>query len=150
HEHLAELRASGQLIWLPHFLAMQAETLAACAQVEAGLDSLAEALALVDSTGECWFEGEIHRLNGEMLHLLSRQYEHRVEEEFTIALRIARSQAAKSLELRAASSLAQLWTKHGERQQAHDLLAPIYDWFVKDFDTANLREARELLEILAQ
>ena len=129
---------------------MQAETLAACGQVEAGLDSLAEALALVDSTGERWLEAEIHRLNGQVLHLLPRSDEQRVEEEFAIALRVARSQAAKSLELRAASSLARLWAEHGERQRAHDLLSPIYGWFVEGFGTADLRAAGELLETLAQ
>ena len=67
-----------------------------------------------------------------------------------MALRVARSQAAKSLELRAASSLARLWAEHGERQRAHDLLAPIYGWFVEGFGTADLREAGELLETLAQ
>jgi predicted ATPase len=147
---LAELRTSGQVYWLPYFLSMQAETLAACGQIEAGLSSLAEALALVDSTGERWLEAEIHRLNGEVLHLLPRRDKQGVEDEFATALRIARSQAAKSFELRAASSLARLWAEHGERQRAHDLLSPIYGWFSEGFDTADLREAKDLLKVLMQ
>ncbi len=147
---LAELRTSGQVYWLPYFLSMQAETLAACGQIEAGLSSLAEALALVDSTGERWLEAEIHRLNGEVLHLLPRRDKQGVEDEFAKALRIARSQAAKSFELRAASSLARLWAEHGERQRAHDLLSPIYGWFTEGFDTPDLREAKDLLKVLMQ
>ena len=68
---------------------------------------------------------------------------------FHHALAIARSQQAKSLELRASTSLARLWQQQGKRQEAHDLLAPIYHWFTEGFDTADLQEAKALLEALA-
>ena len=68
---------------------------------------------------------------------------------FHHALDIARNQQAKSFELRAATSLARLWQQQGKRQEAHDLLAPVYDWFTEGFDTADLQEAKALLEALA-
>ena len=68
---------------------------------------------------------------------------------FQQALDVARHQQAKSLELRAAMSLARLWQQHGKRTEAHELLAPIYGWFTEGFDTADLQEARALLEALA-
>jgi predicted ATPase len=64
-------------------------------------------------------------------------------------LRIARAQGARSLELRAAASLAALWAKHGERQRAHDLLAPAYEWFTEGFETADLKQTRMQVEQLA-
>ena len=66
------------------------------------------------------------------------------------ALDVARRQEAKSLELRAATSLARLWQQQGKRREAHDLLAPIYGWFTEGFDTADLQEARALLDILTE
>jgi predicted ATPase len=65
------------------------------------------------------------------------------------ALDVARRQEAKSLELRATTSLARLWQQQGKRQEAHDLLAPVYHWFTEGFDTADLQEAKALLEALA-
>jgi predicted ATPase len=64
-------------------------------------------------------------------------------------LDVARRQEARSLELRAAMSLARLWQQQGKRQAARDLLAPIYNWFTEGFDTADLQEAKALLDELA-
>jgi predicted ATPase len=61
---------------------------------------------------------------------------------------VARSQQAKSLELRAATSLSRLWQQQGKRYEAHDLLAPVYNWFTEGLDTADLQEAKALLEAL--
>ena len=73
------------------------------------------------------------------------------EAEFWLqrALDVARRQEAKSLELRTATSLARLWQQQGKRQKAHDLLAPVYGWFTEGFDTADLQEAKSLLDTLA-
>ena len=110
---------------------------------------LTEALALVDKTGERWYAPELHRLKGELLLQQSSDKQAEAETCFHHALDIARSQQAKSLELRAATSLARLWHQQGKRQEAHDLLAPVYGWFTEGFDTPDLQEAKELLEVLA-
>ncbi len=146
---LAHARASGQDFCRPYFLTMLAQTLAPCGQIEAGLEALAEALALIDSSEERWWEAEIHRLKGELLHSLSRQNDNEAEGELATALGIARRLGAKSLELRAAMSLAGLWAGRGERQRSRDLLAPVYGWFTEGFDTPDLKEAKALLDELS-
>ena len=70
------------------------------------------------------------------------------EAYFERALAVARAQQAKSWELRAAMSMARLWRDQGKRQEAHDLLAPIYGWFTEGFDTLDLKEAKALLDQL--
>ena len=111
-----------------------------------GCAVLAEALAVVDDNGErCW-EAELYRLKGELL--LARSAEQHAEAEacFHQALDIARRQQAKSWELRAAMSLSRLWQQQGKRAEARELLAPIYGWFTEGFDTADLQEAKALLD----
>ena len=96
-----------------------------------------------------WSEAEMSRLQGELrLQLASSDVPH-AEVCFQQALDVARRQQAKSLELRAALSLSRLWQQQGQRQAAHDLLAPIYGWFTEGFDTIDLREAQVLLAELA-
>jgi class 3 adenylate cyclase/tetratricopeptide (TPR) repeat protein len=116
-------------------------------QTETGLTVLAEALALVDHTGERYWEAEIYRLKGELL-LQAVPDAPQAEACFQQALAVARHQQAKSLELRAAMSLSRLWQQQGERAGARELLAPIYTWFTEGFDTADLQEAKALLENL--
>ena len=106
-------------------------------------------LAAVDSTGERYYEAELHRLKGECLLAPSIANYTEAEACFEQALDIARNQQVKSLELRAAMSLSRLWQQQGKRQEAHDLLAPIYHWFTEGFDTADLQEAKALLDELA-
>ena len=110
---------------------------------------LTEALTLVSSCGEGNYAAELYRLKGELLLQQATGHGDEVETCFHQALDIARHQQAKSLELRAAMSLARLWQQHGKCAEAHALLAPIYGWFTEGFDTADLREARALLEALA-
>jgi predicted ATPase len=90
---------------------------------------------------------EIHRIQGKLL--LAGSDGDAAEAAFREALSIARAQQAKSLELRAATSLARLWCGQGRRADAHDLLAPVYGWFTEGFDTLDLKEAKVLLEELA-
>jgi predicted ATPase len=110
---------------------------------------LAEALAVVDNTGERHWAAELYRLKGKLLLALSAEKHTEAATCFHQALDIARQQQAKSLELRAATSLSRLWQQQGKRGEARELLAPIYGWFTEGFDTADLREARALLEALA-
>jgi class 3 adenylate cyclase/predicted ATPase len=130
-------------------LAFLVETYGITGQAEEGLTVLAEALTLADKNDERWWEAELHRLKGELL--LQQNSNNHVEAEncFHHAIRIAQSQQAKSWELRAATSLARLWQQQGKRQEAHDLLAPVYGWFTEGFDTADLQDAKVLLDELA-
>ena len=89
----------------------------------------------------------MRRLQGELLWALSTQNAAEAEACLREALDVARSQQAKSLELRAAVSLARLWQQQGKRVEAHALLAPIYGWFTEGFDTADLQEAKLLAEL---
>jgi predicted ATPase len=125
-------------------------------QREEGLTLLAEALAAAHRTGERWCEAELYRLKGELtlqstvqgstFKVQSLQTE--AEECFQKAIDIARRQQAKSLELRATMSLARLWQRQGKRAEAWQLLGDVYGWFTEGFDTADLQEAKALLEEL--
>ena len=109
---------------------------------------MAEALAVGHETGQRYYEAELYRLKGELLLDLSMDKHSEAETCLHQALSITRRQQAKSLELRAAVSLARLWQHQGKRAAAYELLAPIYDWFTEGFDTADLQEAKVLLEEL--
>jgi predicted ATPase len=109
---------------------------------------LDEALTQVNQTEERYYEAELHRLRGALLLQQSLDNQAEAEGCFHHALGIARNQQAKSFELRAATSLAQLWHQQGKRQEAHDLLAPVYGWFTEGFDTLNLQDAKALLNAL--
>jgi predicted ATPase len=117
-------------------------------QPEEGLTVLTEALALVEKNDERWYEAELHRLKGELLLQLSLDNHADAETCFQQAISIAQNQSAKSWELRAATSLATLWKQQGKRQDAYELLAPVYGWFTEGFDTADLKDAKALLDEL--
>ena len=147
---LDEWRATDSAWLWPTYLALLAEALVKANQNEEAFSAIDEALATVRETSEGLYESELHRLRGTILLQLSRQQnEARAEKEYLEALEIARNQAAKSLELRAATSLAGLWREQGKVQQARELLAPVYGWFTEGFDTRDLKEAKALLEELA-
>jgi len=145
---LAAWRTTGAEVLRPYGLALLAKASAKVGQREAGLALLAEALAVLNDTGERRWEAEVYRLKGEMLRARSAEQDVAAETCFRQALDIARQQQAKSWELRAATSLAPLWQHQGKRKEAYDLLAPVYGWFTEGFDTADLQDARALLEEL--
>jgi predicted ATPase len=149
HQGLAAYRATGAGDHRPFFLALLAEACGKAGQSDEGLRVLTEALAAVDTTGERFYEAELYRLKGELLLQQTARDEQQAETCFHQALDIARRQQAKSLELRAAVSLSRLWQQQGKRAEARELLAPIYGWFTEGFDTADLQEAKALLEALA-
>jgi predicted ATPase len=145
---IAAWRATGAVLGVPYFCTVLAEVSDHLGHTEDGIQALAEAHTLVEQYEERWWEAEVHRLRGV---LLLRQPETPPEEAETWlrrALDVARRQQAKSLELRAAMSLTRLWQRQGKRTEARELLAPIYGWFTEGFDTADLQEARGLLEEL--
>ena len=149
HQGIAAGRATGAMLRVPYFCAVLADVAAHLGHLEDGLQALAEAHTLVEQHEERWWEAEICRLRGVVL--LQQPGPPQVEAETWLqrALDIARRQEAKSLELRAAMSLARLWQQQGKTTAARQFLAPIYDWFTEGFDTADLQEARALLEELA-
>jgi predicted ATPase len=145
----AAWRATGAKALQPYVLALLAMASAQVGQYEAGLTLLAEALAATNNTGERRWDAELHRLKGEILLAHAAQHDTEAESCFRQALDIARRQQARSWELRAAMSLSRLWQRQGKRDAARQLLAPIYGWFTEGFDTADLQEARALLDELA-
>lgn len=185
--------ATGAELWRPYFLTLLGETYGKVGRPEEGLGTINQALALIETTGERYYEAEIHRLKGELLlaqevknqklenHssqtlVLNAQMAVEAEACFHKAIDVARKQSAKSWELRATMSLVRLWQqqtlRHGAKSkearvgngeqelqttqheshntldEAHKLLSEIYNWFTEGFDTADLREAKALLEAL--
>src|SRR5205823_5922441 len=147
---LMTYRAMGAEVLRPYFLALLAEAHGTMGQPEIGLTVLTEALTLMDTTGERWYESELYRLKGELLLQQNSANQAEAETCFQQAITVARNQQAKSFELRAATSLARLWQLQGKRQEAHDLLAPVYGWFTEGFDTLDLKDAKALLEELTE
>jgi predicted ATPase len=145
---LAALRATGAALRLPYYLSLLAEACGHTGQAAEGLTLLAEALGRVHTAAEAWTEAELHRLKGELLLSWSADTHTEAEACLHQALAVARRQHAKAWELRAAMSLARLWQQQGKRAEAHELLAPVYEWFTEGFDTADLQEAKALLEEL--
>jgi class 3 adenylate cyclase/predicted ATPase len=180
HQGLAAWQATGAGRERSHFLALLAEASGKAGQVEKGLNALAEALAMIDKTGERYYEAELYRLRGELTLAQSRvqgvasrvqetqkatgkaqkanglphpqslilEPESEAEGCFVQAIAIAQKQQAKSLELRASTSLARLWQQQGKQKEAHALLAEVYGWFTEGFGTKDLQEAKALLESL--
>jgi predicted ATPase len=142
---LATHQATGAELVRPYLLPLLAETYAQGGRADEGLRVLDKALASVHTTGERWWEAEIHRLKGELLLALSAEKYAEAETCFHQARDSARRQEAKALELRAAMSLARLWQQQDRRAEAQALLAPIYGWFTEGFDTADLQEAKAFL-----
>ena len=110
--------------------------------------SIREAMTAIEATGERWWEAEVYRVGGEIALRAPQPDAAKPEEYFERALTVARQQRAKSLELRAAMSMARLWRDQGKRDEGRDLLAPIYGWFTEGFDTLDLKEAKALLDAL--
>jgi predicted ATPase/class 3 adenylate cyclase len=146
---LAAFVAMGQELARPLCLVMLAEAAGHAGQVDEGLRLLAEALAAMEAMGRGDLLAEAYRLQGELLLRQAAPDVTQAEACFQQALAIARRQQAKSWELRAAMSLSRLWQQQGKRAEARELLAPIYGWFTEGFDTADLQEAKALLEELS-
>ena len=150
---LAALRATGGAARLPYYLALLAEACGHAGQAAEGLTLVANALTHATSQEEYWCEAELHRLKGALLVQqaagMGSSLLRDAETCFRQALTVANRQQAKALELRAALSLSRLWQQQGKRTEAYALLAAVYGWFTEGFDTADLQEAKALLEELA-
>jgi DNA-binding winged helix-turn-helix (wHTH) protein/predicted ATPase len=145
---LAAVLATGQRLGQPLCLVLLVETAGHVGHVEEGLRLLAEALAVFEATGRGDMLAEVYRLQGELLLRQAIPDAAQAEACFHEALAISRRQQATSWALRAAMSLSRLWQRQDKREEAHQLLAPLYGWFTEGFDTADLQEAKALLEEL--
>ena len=146
----AAWRATSATVLVPYLCTVLADVCAYLGHTEDGLQALVEAHALVQQYEERWWEAEIHRLRGVLLLRQTGTPQVEAETWLRRALDVARRQEAKSLELRAARSLAHLWQQQGKRAEARELLAPVYGWFTEGFDTSDLQEAKALLEELGR
>jgi class 3 adenylate cyclase/predicted ATPase len=142
-------RSTGSTVFIPLSLLFLATAYCELGQLDDAGRCIGEAMTMVEKTEERWFEAEIHHMAGKVA-LTSRQRDlAKAEAHFERALAVARKQGAKSLELRAAMSMAGLWRGEGKRSEARDLLAPVYAWFTEGFDTIDLKKAKALLDALA-
>jgi predicted ATPase len=142
-------RSTGSTTWMPLFLSFLARAYSELGQFDDAWRCIGDAKTAMATTKETWFEAEINRTAGEIALLSPVPNTARAEADFERALAVARAQQAKSWELRAAMSMARLWRDQGKRQQAHDLLAPVYGWFTEGFDTLDLKQAKALLDELS-
>src|SRR5215813_7274198 len=142
-------RSTGSTLWTPFYLSDLAKTFAELDLANDARCRIEEAMTAVEASKASWCEAEVHRTAGEIALMASERPAARAEVCFERALATARKQHAKSWELRAAMSMARLWFRQGKRQQARDLLAPIYGWFTEGLDTLDMKAARALLAELA-
>lgn len=144
-EGVAAFRATGADVMVPYFLGLLAEALGKAGQPREGLSVLAEAQAVIDRGGECWWQPELYRVKGDLTLMRAEnqdsEIQQRAEEFFNQALSEATRQRGKSLELRAAMSLGRLWLVQGKRNEAHRILADRYGWFTEGHETADLKSA---------
>ncbi len=144
---LADYRAQGMETWRPYYQALLAEAYGRNGQAEKGLEVLADAIVVVERTGERCYEAELLRIRAELL-LMRSNAEDAAEDTFRKAIDVARRQQARSWELRAATSLRRLLQKQGKKDEAREMLSGIYGWFTEGFDTADLKDAKALLDSL--
>ena len=145
---IAAYRTTGGTVNLPLYLPHLARAHAELGQFEEAWRCIGEAMTEAETTKQTWCEAEIHRTAGEIALMSPEPDAAKAQAHFERAIAIARAQQAKSWELRAATSLARLWRDQGKRDEARDLLAPIYGWFTEGFDTLDLKEAKALLDEL--
>jgi predicted ATPase len=146
-EALSMIRSTGGVLGTQSVLMGLAVAQAALGRPFEGLNCLTEALQITEMTDERFIEAGLHRLRGQLLTAIGDRAA--AQQSYHQSLIVARRQSAKYWELRAATSLARLWRDQGKRTEAHDLLAPIYDWFTEGFETPVLKEAKALLDELA-
>jgi len=141
-------QSTGATVWVPLYLSYLARAYAQLGQVDDAWRCIGEAITTMETTKERWYEAEVYRVAGEIA-LKSPERATKAQAYFERALAIARAQQAKSWELRASMSLARLWRDQRKRDEARDLLAPVYGWFTEGFGTPDLKETKALLDELA-
>jgi predicted ATPase len=149
HEGMQHWSLTNASLALARWHALLAEAYGKSGQPERGLAELEKARIVMEQTGDRHYEAEVYRMMGVLELQLPNPEESQAERWFEKALEVARRQQAKSLELRTAIDQSKFWQRQGKREEAYTLLAPIYGWFTEGFDTADLQEAKTLLETLA-
>ena len=134
-------------LYRSYFLSLLARAHEQSGQTKKGLEVIEQALDLLAATNECFCEAELYRIKGALMLTDGRRFEARTYFEQSIS--VAQQQSARSLELRATTHLARLYSDQGEQTKALDLLAPVYEWFCEGFDTVDLIDAKLLLNELA-
>ena len=147
-EALAMRAATGSTYHQTYFLGLLADNCRRAGEADEALSLLEVALEAASTTGERWFEAELHRLKGQCL-MADPGRGPVAEACFRTAITVSQEQGAKLWELRATTDLARLWAGQGRRGEACDILAPLYGWFTEGFDTADLMEAKALLDELS-
>jgi predicted ATPase len=142
-------RSTGATFHLPSHLSYLAGAHAGLGQLDEAWRCIGEAMSTTETTKERWFEAEANRIAGAIALKSTEPNRGKAHAYFELALTTARQQQAKSWELRAAMSMARLWRDQGKRDEARELLAPVYGWFTEGFDTLDLKEAKALLDELA-
>ena len=140
-------RATGSVICTAFALTLLAEACNKLGRTTEGLSYLTEAEQIIETTNDAFHEAELHRVRGDLLNADGDVAG--AERSYQQAIAVAKRQSAKMFELRASTSLARLWRDQGKRDEARELLAPVYGWFTEGFDTLDLKEAKALLEDLA-
>jgi predicted ATPase len=146
----AASRSMGTTIYMPSSLSYLARAYTELGKFEDAWRCIGEAMTAVETTKEKWCEAEVHRVAGEIALKSPKPDAAKAQAYFERALAVARAQQAKSWELRTATSLARLWRDQGKRDEARNLLAPVYNWFTEGFDTLDLKEAKALLDELSR
>jgi class 3 adenylate cyclase/predicted ATPase len=146
---ITALRATGATLEMPACLSNLARAYAELGQINDACQGIGEALTAMETTKERWWEAEINRVAGEIALKSPKADTAKAEAYFERALQVARQQQAKSWELRATMSMARIWRDQGKRDEARELLTPVYGWFTEGFDTRDLKEAKALLDELA-
>jgi predicted ATPase len=141
---ITAFQSTGSTVFMPWYLSSLATAYADLGQFHDALRCIGEAMTTVKTSRERWCEADIHRMAGDIALRSPKPDTAKAEAHFEHALDIAREQRAKSWELRAAMSIARLWSDQGKRQQARDLLAPVYDWF-----TEGLRFSRQFAKLVS-
>ncbi len=147
--HLSEHRAAGSELLGDHVLALIATALGRMGRFDEGLRTIDQSFSIIERTGQRFNEAEVHRLKGELLLAQDASNAAQAEQSFRTAIEIARKQHAKSWELRATTSVTLLLRDTNRRDEARAMLAEIYNWFTEGFDTADLKDAKALLDELS-
>jgi class 3 adenylate cyclase/predicted ATPase len=145
---LSGARSAGATVWATSFLSYLALAHANLGKFDDAWRCIGEAMTIVETANERWYEAELNRTAGEIALMSPEPDTAKAAAYFNRALAVARAQQAKSWELRAAMSMARLLRDQGKRNAARDLLAPVYNWFTEGFDTLDLKDAKALLDEL--
>jgi class 3 adenylate cyclase/predicted ATPase len=146
---ISAYRATGATVYAPVWLSYLAGAQAEVSKFDGAWRCTEEAMTAAEIAKETWWEAETNRVAGQIALKSPQPNAAKAEVYFERAVAVARQQQAKSWELRAAMSMARLWRDQGKREEARELLAPVYGWFTEGFDTLDLKEAKALLDELA-